>query len=973
MFRWLAHSPAEGSASVWTLVRAAARFTLAPDVAILAGILVGGLLIVPTVDGQTPGKKRLIATGACTSCSPQSVIASDIDQDGDEDIVVASQFDDRIMFYRNDESGFTPIVVTDNATVARGVHADDVDGDGDTDLLAALNGRPGDDGGIVWYENDGQPESGSWPAHTIGTFSGMQSVSSADVDGDGDTDVLGASVSGSGGGSVVWFENDGTPKEGTWTTHDIATLDNANGVSTADFDQDGNTDVVAAGADVVAYENDGTPRDGGWKATIIDTESSKDVAAVDLDDDGQSDVLSASAEITWYEGDGSGNFPQRHQISSNTADNKSVFADDLDDDGDIDVLSAEDEEVHAFISNGADLPSFDERTVATMNGVEFKSVYAADVDGDNIADALSASSVNNLVAWYPGEGDGGFGEPTRIGEKITLNKPQDVDVTDLDSDGNVDVLVADWESGEQSRIEWFRNDGDPSNPDQGMWQGFTISLDLDRVREVHADDVDQDGDVDVLAASSGDDRITWYENDGTPTDGGWTSHIIVDESASFEGIFDVKSVDIDGDGDIDVVAADEAEGDVLWYRNDGTPRDGEWVEYAISANTNPTGIAIGDLDGDGDPDVVEGGSTNEGFTVEWFENQTDDGVSTTDTWNSFSLEAEGPVRTANINGDDNLDIVSLCEQDYTATLCWLENNGNPDPLFFSHLISSGVRTPVPANLTGPEDQSDIIALGNELRWFNRTGSGFEERKIDEYENDATDAASGDIDGDGDNDVVVGSDSTGDGGVEIAWYENVNGGLPVELVNFTAQARGRSVLLSWSTVSETKNAGFYVQHQSASTQGDSTEDAEMAWRRLGFVAGAGTTSEPESYKFSVDQTLALGTNQFRLRQVDADGTAQFSEVVSVDLRLQDPLHLSAPAPNPAVEAASFSFAVKQRLQTTIALYNVLGQKVATIYKDAPDPNQVQTVHLSTTDLPSGAYFLRLQAGERVRTQRLTIVR
>ena len=108
-------------------------------------------------------------------------------------------------------------------------------------------------------------------------------------------------------------------------------------------------------------------------------------------------------------------------------------------------------------------------------------------------------------------------------------------------------------------------------------------------------------------------------------------------------------------------------------------------------------------------------------------------------------------------------------------------------------------------------------------------------------------------------------------------------------------------------------------------------------------------------------------------MDLDGSAQVHDPVSVELRMQEALRLSGPAPNPARSRATFSFAVKEPTEATITLYNILGQAVRTVYRGTPGAGEGQTVDVPTTGLSSGAYFLRLRADGRTETRRLTVVR
>ncbi len=190
-------------------------------------------------------------------------------------------------------------------------------------------------------------------------------------------------------------------------------------------------------------------------------------------------------------------------------------------------------------------------------------------------------------------------------------------------------------------------------------------------------------------------------------------------------------------------------------------------------------------------------------------------------------------------------------------------------------------------------------------------------------------------------------------------------LPVELTGFTAVRSGSSVVLTWQTASETNNAGFRVQHEQSS-----------GWREIGFVqskATEGTTGEAQSYRFTVDRRLGPGTHRFRLQQIDLDGTSDHSEPVRVKIGMDGPLHLSAPAPNPASERAVLSFAVREGTKAKLELYNVLGQRIRTLYEGTPPGEEGRRLTLETRDLPSGVYVVRLQAGGQTRTERLTVVR
>ena len=174
----------------------------------------------------------------------------------------------------------------------------------------------------------------------------------------------------------------------------------------------------------------------------------------------------------------------------------SVYAADYDNDGDMDVLSASynDDKIAWYESDGAADPSFTARTISTSaDGA--RSVYAADIDNDGDMDVLSASTNDDKIVWYE-NGLSAFGDPTFGSATITTSADgaNSVYAADIDNDGDMDVLSA---SSSDDKIAWYENDGaaDPS------FTARTITTSADRATYVYAADIDNDGDMDVLSAS----------------------------------------------------------------------------------------------------------------------------------------------------------------------------------------------------------------------------------------------------------------------------------------------------------------------------------------------------------------------------------------------------------------------------------------------------------------------------------------
>jgi hypothetical protein len=190
-------------------------------------------------------------------------------------------------------------------------------------------------------------------------------------------------------------------------------------------------------------------------------------------------------------------------------------------------------------------------------------------------------------------------------------------------------------------------------------------------------------------------------------------------------------------------------------------------------------------------------------------------------------------------------------------------------------------------------------------------------------------------------------------------------LPVELAGFDGTVSDRGVDLTWQTTEETNNAGFEIQRKRTDVSG------EASWKKIGFVDGTGTTSESRTYEFTdADLPYAADSLRYRLRQVDVDGTGSVSEPILVG-RTVDELELLGTYPNPARSRATVRFAVPERQTVTLRLYDMLGRRVRTVVNDPQEGRKQMQVSLS--DLSSGIYFLRLAAGDHMRTQKLTVVR
>jgi hypothetical protein len=163
-------------------------------------------------------------------------------------------------------------------------------------------------------------------------------------------------------------------------------------------------------------------------------------------------------------------------------------------------------------------------------------------------------------------------------------------------------------AGEGGPILWFRNNGTG---------GFAAMPDVSFANttgawSVYAVDLDKDGDLDVLGASSNARTISWVRNDGN---GSFTAMPFI--STTLFGARFVRAADLNSDGWVDVVCLSEHRSQVVWFQNDG--QGGFGPEAVVGTPRGPVEVHTADLDGDGDVDVLSANAAEGSFT--WFENK----------------------------------------------------------------------------------------------------------------------------------------------------------------------------------------------------------------------------------------------------------------------------------------------------------------------------------------------------------------
>jgi len=520
--------------------------------------------------------KRVIS-GSAEGAS--AVFAADLDDDGDVDVISASRFDGTIAWYENLGGGnfgnptTNRQIITADAPGAASVFAfdrDGVPGGIDVDVVAASSvaGTIASNDKIVLHRSDGA----ILPSFTENTVSGgaiaPEAILAVDVDGDAgmDVDVIAANAVND---SIVWYENDGADPPSF--TSRVLSPDAPQAVSLfwANLDRGTDTDMdllaALAGDDSIAwYENLGGGNFGGRQdIALLSADGASSVFSIDLDGDTDFDVLSASADddkIAWYENLGGGDFGNpvdNQQLISNTADGaRSVFAIDIDGDSDIDVLSASnnDSKISWYENEGL---SFTERVISG-NVAGARSVVGADVDQDGDNDVLAAASDSDSVLWFENEG-------RLCDDEILVDMDMDgveddripcTDPTVCMDECKLDCPEKCEESPEADCVTDCETDCEAEEC-LVRFRGVAITSSADFVRAVLAANIDNDvgGFLDIVAASSGDDSVSWHQQEQVDDGMGNLTVSFTERptTTTAESARAIAVEDINGDGALDIV------------------------------------------------------------------------------------------------------------------------------------------------------------------------------------------------------------------------------------------------------------------------------------------------------------------------------------------------------------------------------------------------------------------------------------
>lgn len=638
----------------------------------------------------------------------------------------------------------------------------DLDGDGDEDILYVSR----DNHKVYWISNKG------------GSFSGMHilphnyffpdQIEAADLDQDGDLDVV---VNFEFSSVLAWFENTG---KGNFTA--AQAINSSAGMPSSfalhDLDADNRVDIVYTNTtnnEVAWHKNNG----GSFTSAIsIETSLGNPVYVTTGDVAGSSlpDVVFASKDIGligYIENLGSGSFATSSTISSNLDSAEYVKLFDLDGDTVLDVLAygAQSDNLVWYENQGSGSFSSANNLTTSANG--FGNAVFADVDSDSLKDVIYTSYDNDEVLWFKNQGSGNFGGKTLI--LNFLDGAHGLAAADFNGDTALDLALTAYLDDELHALIGQGN---------GIFTSNTIGASIDAPEKILLEDLDQDGDTDVLVSSQGQNYLQWFEN---------TGYRQFSKPKTFKNLSQpsaIASGDLDNDGDVDIVAASYDQDEIVWFEqtSPGVFASKQVISSSGDAD-GPTTLAVADLFNDGNLDVLAG-AENQNRALYYEGN----GQGSFGSRKILHTSANGikQIHAEDLDQNGLMDVVTVNPGSDVPYAHFGDTGRNMSQAFGIPGVYFALEMTATADFSGDgfPDVALVSAGDNMLTWVESDTSKLNPPGVNLYptfetpvntisnqENGATTVLSMDIDGDTTPDLIVGTA----GKEELAYYLNLGGG------------------------------------------------------------------------------------------------------------------------------------------------------------------------------------------------------
>ena len=208
--------------------------------------------------------------------------------------------------------------------------------------------------------------------------------------------------------------------------------------------------------------------------------------------------------------------------------------------------------------------------------------------------------------------------------------------------------------------------------------------------------------------------------------------------------------------------------------------------------------------------------------------------------------------------------------------------------------------------------------------------------------------------------------------------NSNPALPVELATFSASISNLNVELVWETATEVNNYGFEIlrsaqnDNHSGLAVGTEKDTDEEAWEKVAFVQGYGNSNSPKYYSFTDKSIQASGKYYYRLKQIDIDGTFEYSDIIEAEIGIPKNYELKQNYPNPFNPSTTINYSIPNDAHVTLAIYDALGKEVALLdngFRTAGNYSHT----FDASNLSSGMYFYTINAGNFSSTKKMLLMK
>ncbi len=576
-------------------------------------------------------------------------------------------------------------------------------------------------------------------------------------------------------------------------------------------------------------------------------------------------------------------------------------------------------------------------TVTVPSGTNYEYIYVT-----NLSTNLTAYSAQPFIVTF---NCGSIAFSPKVDFTVGTNPYSDV-IADIDGDGKADLVVSDYNS---SALSVLRNTSSVGTISFAAKVDFAMGT---NPWGVAVGDIDGDGKPDVAVTrqnSIPNYYVAVYRNLSTPGTISFAAHVdfVLGNLPYFVAIGD-----LDGDGKPDMAAPNWINSVVSTFRNLSTPGTISFAaKVDFTTGSSPYDLDIGDLDGDGKPDLAIANYSSNTFSA----------LRNTSTSGTISFAAKVDFTTGNnpacveigdLDGDGKPD---LAVTNYTATsFSTFRNLSTPGTMSFAAKVDFPTATWTYGIAMGDMDgdgKPDVAAVnytGASVSTFKNTstsGTISFAAKVD-YTTGPSPycVAVGDLDGDNKADMAVANA----GASTVSTFINPCVPLPIQLSDFRGYSGQQENHLNWTTVSEINNDYFIVER--SNNNGKDFEET-------GKVKGAGNSSIVMSYEYS-DNNYSQGINYYRLKQTDYDGNYTYSQTISISNPQISKSSISI-YPVPCNQELNYEFYSEENSLTNITVTDVLGNVV--VQEQIKTKRGINKSRLNIENLSEGVYFLRMENG------------